>query len=98
MVETHELQSSPPRILAVDDEPKALSTIKNLLESYGCEVASAADLGDALYLAKNSAFDAVVIDQILLGQTGLEVLREIRKVRKHLAAIIISGFEPTSDL
>lgn len=98
MVETHEPQSGPPRILAVDDEPNALSTIRKLLESYGCEVESTADPDDALRLAQNSIFDAVVIDQILPGQTGLEVLREIRKVRKDQAAIIISGVEPTNDL
>jgi len=87
-----------PRVLALDDEENALITIKNLLESFEYEVELTADPEDALYLAKNSNFDAVVIDQILPGQTGLEVLREIRKVREHQAAIIISGVEPTDDL
>jgi CheY-like chemotaxis protein len=97
-VETHELQNAPPRILAVDDEPNALFTIKNVLENYGYEVEVAADPAHALSLVKESRFDAVVIDQLLPEQTGLELLREIRKIRRGQVAIIISGVEPTEEL
>jgi CheY-like chemotaxis protein len=89
---------SPTRVLALDDEQNVLSTIKSLLEGHNYKVTSTDTPDKALYLARNSYFDAVIIDQLLPGKTGLEVLREIRKYRKPQAAIIISGVEPADEV
>jgi CheY-like chemotaxis protein len=90
--------STTPRVLALDDEKNALLTIKNLLESYSYKVISTEIPDEALYLAKNFYFDAVIIDQLLPGKTGLEVLRELRKFCKPQVAIIISGTEPSDEV
>src|SRR5437764_9725892 len=91
-------QEIPLNILAVDDSDLALRTIKNILETHGCTVEEAVNAADALSIARKSHFDAVVIDQLLPGQTGLQLLRELRKVHKNQPAIIISAIEPSDEL
>ncbi len=91
-------QEIPLNILAVDDSDLALRTIKNILETHGCTVEEAVNATDALSIARKSHFDAVVIDQLLPGQTGLQLLRELRKVHKNQRAIIVSAIEPSDEL
>lgn len=95
---TPDLIARSPRVLALDDHEGALTTISKLLESYDYEVIPTDTASEALYLAENFHFDAVIIDQILPGKTGLEVLREIRKFSSPQAAIIISGLEPSDEI
>ena len=71
--------STPPKILVVDDE----SSIRDLLVSYlkaeGYEYEIAADGPSALEVAKTFAPDLIVLDIMLPGMDGLEVLRELRR-------------------
>jgi CheY-like chemotaxis protein len=95
---TPELFTEPLRILAVDDQPHWLKAIRDLLEQFGYQVASSGDASNALYLAEHSKFDALVLDQLLPEQSGLDVLRELRKIGHRQPAIIISGVRPTDEL
>ena len=71
--------STPPKILVVDDE----SSIRDLLVSYlkaeGYEYEIAADGPSALEVAKTFGADLIVLDIMLPGMDGLEVLRELRR-------------------
>ena len=71
--------STPPKILVVDDE----SSIRDLLVSYlkaeGYEYEIAADGPSALEVAKKFTPDLIVLDIMLPGMDGLEVLRELRR-------------------
>jgi signal transduction histidine kinase/ActR/RegA family two-component response regulator len=85
-----------PRILLVEDHVDTASVLRELLQSNGYEVETAASLEEArqVDLAK---VDLIVSDLGLPDGTGLELMRELR-LRAQLPAIALSGFGMQSDL
>ncbi len=66
------------RILVVDDEPKIRMTVRGYLEADGFEVLEAADGPSGLAAVAREHPDLVVLDVMLPGLDGFEVLRRIR--------------------
>ena len=66
------------RVLVVDDEPSIREIVRAFLEKDGMEVVEAADGPSAVDLARATAPEVVVLDLMLPGFDGLEVLRRIR--------------------
>lgn len=69
------------RILAVDDDPEILDMLGRGLRFEGYEVETADDGEKALVRFRESAPDLVLLDVMMPGMDGLEVAREMRKVR-----------------
>lgn len=67
-----------PRVLVVDDEAPIVDLVRGYLEREGMEVISAADGPAALELIRERAPDVVVLDVMLPGLDGFEVLRRAR--------------------
>lgn len=70
--------SHPVRVLVVDDEAPIRSVVRRFLEREGMQVAEAGDGPGAVEQARALALDVVVLDIMLPGFDGLEVLRRIR--------------------
>ena len=66
-------------ILVVDDEPTITEVVSRYLERAGYAVRVAGDGPEALRLAAGSRPDLVVLDLMLPGMDGLEVMRRIRE-------------------
>ena len=88
------------KILVVDDEPTIRSMVKELLTAAGYYVLSAPDGPLALDLVHKLRPDLIVLDIMMPGMTGLDVVREIRKQPrlKNTPILIISGCIPESDV
>ncbi|MGN9780524.1 response regulator transcription factor [Nonomuraea sp. ZG12] len=69
---------STQRILVVDDEPKIRMTLRGYLEADGFEVLEAPDGPSGLASAVREQPDLIVLDVMLPGLDGFEVLRRIR--------------------
>ncbi|MEO8273814.1 MAG: response regulator transcription factor [Chloroflexota bacterium] len=67
-----------PRILIVDDEPPILELVRGYLEREGYIVSTAIDGPAGLDLARATRPDVVILDVMLPGLDGFEVLRQIR--------------------
>ena len=80
------------KILIVDDEPDFLAVMSARLEANDYNVTTAATGEDALEYVKNSKPDAVLLDILMPGIDGLEVLRRIRKMDDSLPVYIITAF------
>ena len=65
-------------ILVVDDLPANLELMVRRLERSGFVVFSAAEGPEALDLLRRQAVDVVLLDIMMPGMTGLDVLRHIR--------------------
>ena len=78
-------------ILVIDDEPNILTTVRRSLEleGYQVEVASGGAAGLAK-LAENDV-DLVLLDVMMPGETGLEVLPKLRATQPDLIVIMMSG-------
>lgn len=66
------------KVLVVEDETRLASTLKVGLQAEGFVAVSAADGVDGLWQATENEFDVVVLDIMLPGLNGYEVLRRMR--------------------
>jgi len=80
------------RILVVDDEPDFLDVIKSRLESSNYDVITASSGKEALAKVKNAKPDVALLDIMMPGMDGLQVLKTIRKLNKNLPVFIITAF------
>ncbi|MCV7256399.1 response regulator transcription factor [Mycobacterium hackensackense] len=66
------------KLLIVEDEARLRSTLSAGLRAEGCTVTEAADGVQGLRLASEQQFDVIVLDIMLPGLSGYEVLRRLR--------------------
>ena len=86
---------SVPRVLLVDDEPSMRWTMAEFLRRGGYEPLTAADFDGALEVIGAGEIDAAVVDVILPGRSGLELLRELAGRDTYVPVVMITG-EPNS--
>jgi len=86
-----------PRILVVEDERKVLRGLERGLQAEGYDVVAAADgeLGSQLALAQS--FDCLVLDRLLPGRDGLEVLADLRRAGKTTPVLILTARDAIED-
>ena len=80
------------KILVVDDELDFLEVIKLRLEANDYEVVTAFNGEEALKRIKEEEITAVLLDILMPGIDGLEVLKRIRKVDENLPVYMITAF------
>src|SRR5215469_6667301 len=71
--------SDKSRILLIDDDLKLCRLITNYLEPLGYEITSEYTGPAGLSRALNGSFQAILLDVMLPGLSGFDVLRELRK-------------------
>jgi len=79
------------KILCVDDEPINLMIIEVNLISEGYEVYKATDGSAALRLVKEIKPQLVLLDIIMPGISGIDTLKEIKKIDPNIPVIMVSG-------
>jgi CheY-like chemotaxis protein len=72
--------ASRARILLIEDEAKTARAVLNGLKAEGFAPAWAGTGEDGFFLLSSEHFDAVVLDWMLPGRSGLEVLKTVRAV------------------
>ena len=85
------------RILIVEDEEKLNRMIKLELKYEGYETGKALDGRTGLDMALSGGYDLVLLDIMLPGLNGLEVLRRIRKENERLPVILLTARDTTMD-
>lgn len=67
-----------PHVLLIEDEPNIAEAIRFLLSRDGLRVSHAAEGAAALLLLRQDRPDLVILDHMLPGMSGLEVLTALR--------------------
>jgi DNA-binding response OmpR family regulator len=86
-----------PRILVVDDEPHIVEIVSAYLAREGHEVDTAGDGETALQLARSTHPDVLVLDVMLPGRSGFDVLRELRGAGVESAVIMLTARDDLID-
>jgi len=84
------------KILVVDDEESIRFTFENFLSDEGYDVTTATNYNDALAVIDQKDFDLLIIDIILGGKTGLDLVQEIRARDLRCQVVIITA-SPTAE-
>lgn len=87
-----------PRVLLVDDEPNIRWTMAEFLKRGGYEAAVAADFEGAISILERDPVDVAVIDIVLPGRSGIELLREVRRRSPNVPVIMITGEPNPSNM
>ena len=78
------------RVLVVEDEPEVRHLVRLYLEKEGCRVVEAGDGAEGLERFERSVFDLAVVDVMLPGMDGLELVRRLR-TRSHVPIILLTA-------
>lgn len=79
------------KILLVDDEPRLNEFVKKGLQQNGYIVDSVDNGSEALTLAATEPYDLIVLDLMLPGQSGFDVLDNLKRFNIKIPVIIISA-------
>jgi len=79
------------RILVVEDETKVGSFIRRALEEESYAVDLCADGARGLELARDSSYDLIILDVMLPGMTGLQILETLRKEKLKTPVLIVTA-------
>jgi len=85
------------RILVVDDSGLARRRARSILEAAGYEVLEAEDGMSALERYFVSRPDVVVLDLVMKGMYGLDVLAKLREMDQSVKVIVVSADVQTSS-
>jgi DNA-binding response OmpR family regulator len=86
------------RILIVEDEVDLALGVRDALAHVGFETEVVHDGKLALEELRRSRFDLVVLDLMLPGMNGLDLLRELRKDRADIRVLILTALSDEEDL
>lgn len=88
---------SPMRILVIEDETAIADFVQRGLQAEGYAVAVASDGIEGERRALHEDVDLVILDVMLPGRDGLEVLASIRRVKPELPVVMLSARATVDD-
>jgi DNA-binding response OmpR family regulator len=86
------------RILLAEDHRDTAEMFRLVLEHEGHEVEVAVNVTSALKKASEQSFDLLISDLGLPDGSGLDLMRELRRRRKLLPGIALSGYGQEQDV
>ena len=85
------------KILIVEDEPKVGKALSEGLKANGYQVTLAQTGEDGFFLANSHSFDVIVLDVMLPGRNGIEVLKTLRKQGLQVPVLLLTAKDSVED-
>jgi two-component system, OmpR family, response regulator len=86
-----EEQAISPAILLVEDEPGIVDFVRRGLQAEGFAVEAELDGTEGERRALHDSFDLIVLDLMLPGRSGLEILASVRQVKPSVPVIVLTA-------
>jgi CheY-like chemotaxis protein len=82
-------------VLIVDDDPDIVAYISSFLEDHGYQTRSAGDAGKALRVLEDFRPDAIVVDVLMPGKSGLDLLATVRRDPRwqSIPLVVVTGMD-----
>ena len=85
------------QILVVEDEPKVAGALREGLETEGYQVTVAETGEDGFFHASAESFDLIILDVMLPGRTGIEVLNTLRRQGDKTPVLLLTAKDAIED-
>jgi len=80
------------KILVVDDEPDIVIVLSQFLSKEGFQVLTAHKGEQAIEKVKEFSVDLVLLDLAMPGMSGIETLKELKKIKPDINVIMITAY------
>ncbi len=88
--------STQPLVLVADDEPRITKLVSMALSSEGFRVVTASGSEEALAKAEDMRPDIILLDIVMPGLDGIEVMRQLRE-RRQVPVILLTAKGSTAE-
>lgn len=85
------------RVLIIEDEEKISAAIAHTLKQKNYEVDCSGDGNEGLILAQKDIYDVIILDILLPGKNGLEILKEIRRRKVTTPILLLTALDSIND-
>jgi DNA-binding response OmpR family regulator len=85
------------RVLVVEDDPAIRQGVVDALRFAGYEPLQAGTYAEALTLATRASYELLLLDQVLPGGSGLDVMTEARRSRPAVPVIVLTALGAEHD-
>jgi two-component system OmpR family response regulator len=85
------------RVLVVEDEPRMATLLRRGFVEEGYAVDATGDGHEALWLATECDYDAIVLDVLLPGLDGFEICRQLRAARRWAPVLLLTARDAVDD-
>jgi len=84
-------------VLVVDDEPRYVNSLRQILQMHGCRVECAIGGAEALEKVRKRAFDVIFLDLVMPGISGRDVLAQVMQSKRDTVVVIVSGTDSVKE-
>lgn len=92
LVATIESILERPIILVVDDRVEDRETLRDILVDRNYRAFVAKDGYEAIDIVRKSDFDIILLDIMMPGMDGLEVLEVVKEIKPHIGVVMMTGY------
>jgi DNA-binding response OmpR family regulator len=85
------------RILIVEDDKKTAEALKTGLQGESFEVVATPTGEEGFFLLNSQPFDLVILDWMLPGRDGIEILKALRAQKRNLAVLLLTARDSVDD-
>jgi two-component system, OmpR family, phosphate regulon response regulator OmpR len=90
------MSAAPPHILVVDDDGRLRDLLRRFLTENGFRVSTAADAAEARAKLESLAFDLLVLDVMMPGESGLDLTQDLRRTGV-VPILLLTAMAETED-
>lgn len=92
LVATIESILERPLILVVDDRVEDRETLRDILVDRNYRAFVAKDGYEAIDIVRKSDFDIILLDIMMPGMDGMEVLEVVKEIKPHIGVVMMTGY------
>jgi CheY-like chemotaxis protein len=90
------LPNAKPLLLCVDDDSAQLKLRRAVLEEEGFNVLCVTNVADAIATFREAPVCCTIADHMLQGQSGIDLARELKRIKHDVPIVLYSGAMPTN--